>query len=69
MNFFRDWIKRPKSTNASASQPNSSRVSVFSASGAHDLALENDAGSTEPIASWKYIVVILVTTELQPPSR
>ncbi len=60
VNFFRDQIKRPKSANTSASQPDSSRISVFSASGAHDLVPENDTGSVEPTASGKYIGVILV---------
>ena len=55
-----DLFKRPKSVNDSASQLNSTRVSVSSASGAHDPLRETDAGSAEPTASSKYIGSILV---------
>ena len=48
MKRFRDLIKRPKSTNDSASQ---SKVSVSSASGARDPVPRNDAASTKSTAT------------------
>lgn len=68
--FFRDLIERPKSANASASQPNSTRVSVSSVSGVHDLVPGNDAGTAEPTASGKFIGSIsMLLTTTQPLSR
>ena len=57
--LFRDLIKRPKSANDSASQPNSTQVSV-SAFGNHDSLTGHDEGSVESTASSKYIGSILV---------
>ena len=57
--LIRDVVKRPKSAN-SASQSNSTQVSVSSAFDAHDSAPGNDAGSADPMASSKYIDSILV---------
>jgi hypothetical protein len=59
-----DVIRQPKSANDSASQSNSTRVSVSSASGAHDPLPGTDAGSAEPTASSKYIgsIFVLSTT-------
>ena len=57
--LFRDLIKRPISANDSASQSNSTWVSVSSAFGAHDPVPGNDAGNAEPTASTfssKYIL-------------
>ena len=56
--FVRDLIKRPGKSfdcDDSASQSNSTQVSVSSAFGAHDPTQGNDAGSPEPTASSKYI--------------
>ena len=58
--LFRNLIKQPKSANDSASQSNSTRVSVSSAFGAQGSVPGNDAGSAEPTASSKYIDFILV---------
>ncbi len=69
VNFFRNRINQPKSANASASQSNSTQVSVSSAPSAHDLVSRNETGSAVPTASGKYIGVILVlSTTTQPPS-
>ena len=57
--LFRDLIKRPKSANDSASQSNSTLVSV-STFGDHDLVSGNEAGSAESKASSKYIGSILI---------
>ena len=59
--FVRDLIKPPKSANDSARQSNSTRVSVSSASGAHN---GTDAGNVEPTASSKYIIgsILLLST-------
>jgi hypothetical protein len=51
---------RPKSVDDSASQLNSTRVSVSSASGAHDPILATDEGSIEPIASSKHIGSVVI---------
>ena len=51
---FLDWFKGLKSGNASATQPNSTRVSISSTSGGHDLGQGNDAGNAEPTASGKH---------------
>ena len=67
--LLRDLFKRPKSANDSASQSDSTRVSVSSAFGAHDPVPGKDAGSAESTASSKYIGSILVsstTTYLSP---
>ena len=45
--LIRDLIKRPKSANDSASQSNSTPVSVSSAFDAHDLVQGNDPGGTK----------------------
>ena len=65
--FFRDVIKRPKTANDSASQSNSTRVSVPSAFGAHDPVPGNDVGSAEPKALGKYIgFILLLSTTTWP---
>ena len=56
--FLQYLFKRPKSVNDSASQSNSTRVSVCFDS--HDPVSGNDTGSAEPTASSKYIGFILV---------
>ena len=48
-----DWFRGLKSGNASATQPNSTRVSISSASD-HDPGQGNDAGNPEPTASGKH---------------
>ena len=59
--FVRDLIKRPgKSAKDSASQSNSTQVSVSSAFGTQDSAQGDDVGSPEPTATSKYIDSILV---------
>ena len=64
---FRDLIKRPKSANDSASESNSTLVSVSSAIGAHDPIPGNNAGSVEPTASSKCIGSILVSSDSTSP--
>ena len=59
--LFRGLFKRP---NDSASQSNSTKVSV-SSFGTHDLVPGNDAGGAEPMASSEYIgsnLVLLTRT-------
>ena len=51
---FRGLVKRPKLANALASPSNSTRVSVSSASDAHDPVPGNGAGSAEPTALGTY---------------
>jgi len=64
---FLDSFKGLKSGNASASQPNSTRVSISSASIDHDPGQGNDAGNAEPAASGKYSSAILeLSTTIQP---
>ena len=55
-NYLRDLLKKPKSVNDSASQSDSTRVSVSSAFGAHDHnpVPGKGAGSAESTASSKY---------------
>ena len=67
--FLRDLFNRPKSANNSASQSNSTLVSVSSASGAHDPVPGYDSGSAEPTTSSKYIgsILVLSTTTLPLP--
>ena len=59
--FFRDLIKRPKSANDSASQSNSTRVSVSSASGVQH---GTDAGNVDTTTSSKHIIgsILLLST-------
>jgi len=62
--------KRPKSVNPFAHQPNSTWVSVSSASGAHDPGLGNDVENADSTASGKGIGAILVlSTTTQPLSQ
>ena len=62
LQLARDLIKRPKSAAGtdSASQSNSTRVSVSSASGAHDPVPGTVAGSAEPTASSKCIYLSVI---------
>ena len=64
--LFRDLTKQPQSAtdnlNDLASQSNSTRVSVFSAFGAHDSVPGNDAGSAEPSKFIVFILVLLMMT-------
>ena len=57
---FQDYIEQPKSVNTSASLLDPTRVSVSSASDAHNPVPENDAGSEEQRASSKYIGSVFV---------
>ena len=59
--LFRDLIKRPKSANDSASQSNSTPVSVSSAFDAHDLAPGNDAGGTKSSSKYIWLILVLLT--------
>ena len=59
--LFRDLIKRPKSANDSASQSNSTPVSVSSAFDAHDLAPGNDAGGTKSSSKYIWLFLVLLT--------
>ena len=63
----RDLFKRTKSINDLASQSNLTRVSVASALGDHDPVPGNEAGSTEPTVSGKYINSILVLSTTTSP--
>lgn len=63
VNIFRDMIKRPKPTNDSARQSNSTRDPVSSAFGAHDPVPES-----ETTTSGKYIDPILLSSTTTPPS-
>ena len=64
---FLDLFKRPKSSNAFASQPNSSMVS--SASIDHDHGPGNDAGNAEPTASGESSsAILMLSTAIQPLS-
>ena len=70
LKHFWDRTTGPNSPNASASPSNSNRGSTDSAPGAHDPGLGNDAGSTEPTSSGKFIRPILVlSTTTQPLPR
>jgi hypothetical protein len=61
---IRDLFKKP---NALASQSNSNRGSIDSASGTHNSGLGNDAGPTEQTDLGKFIEPILVlSTRAQP---
>jgi hypothetical protein len=64
LKLLRDLIKRPISASVSAIQSNSTRDSLSSAFGAHDLVPGNDAGSTKSTASSKYISSILLLSNL-----
>ena len=61
-----DRPKRPKTTNPSGSQANSTRVSVSSASVTQHPGPGNDEDSAEPTASGEYIGAILSSTTTQP---
>ena len=69
--LFRDLFRPPNSLAAtgsdSASQSNSTLVSVSSAFGSHDPVPGKDAGSAGPMVSSKYIASILVlSTTIRP---
>ena len=68
--FVRDLIKRPgKSAKDSASQSNSTQVSVSAAFGTQDSAQGNDVGSPEPTDSSKCIDSIFVYSTMTRPFR
>ena len=63
---FLDWFKQLKSGNASATQPNSPRVSISSPSSDHDRGPGNDGGNAEPTASGEYgSAILMLSTMIQ----